>query len=117
MTFSIEEKSDYEVAIKKLLENRAERAKSNGVDLGYRFKRHSIEIFECHPSELHEAGYFEFKVAKVTFVKTKQHWNIYRITGNLKWVSYRRCPGVVALNDALTVIEQDEDRLFWGVAC
>ncbi len=117
MAFSRDEKTDCEMAIKALIKVRDGRAKSSGVSLGYRVHNQSIEIFECHPSESHEVGYFEFMVAKITFVKTKQQWNIYRLTGNLKWVIYKRCPKASTLNEALMVIEQDEDRLFWGTAC
>ncbi|EPP5340454.1 DUF3024 domain-containing protein [Vibrio alginolyticus] len=117
MAFSKDEKTDCELAITTLIKGRDGRAESSGVSLGYRIHNQSIEIFECHPSESHDVGYFEFMVAKITFVKTKQQWNIYRLTGNLKWVSYKRCPTTSTLNGALMVIERDEDRLFWGVAC
>ncbi|NBI56231.1 DUF3024 domain-containing protein [Photobacterium alginatilyticum] len=107
----------YEIAVSELLECYNDRAKSSGVNLGYRFNNQSIEIFECHPSKEHERGFFEFMVAKITFVNTKQHWKIFRLTGNLKWVSYKRFPIAKTLEEALSSIESDDDRLFWGVAC
>ncbi|WDE04359.1 DUF3024 domain-containing protein [Thalassomonas viridans] len=115
MALSKDMLDDCKSAVLKLLERRQKYAIKAKVD--YRIKNQSIEVFERHHDETLTKGYFDYSVAKITFVNTTQQWKIYWMRGSLRWTSYRRVSQVATIHEALTVIDADEDRLFWGIAC
>ncbi len=73
------------------------------LDLGYRVKGQSVEIFEIRPrwrcpnETIEEAG------AKTTFVKKKILWKVYWQRANLKWQRYDPNPEVDSLEEFLHI--------------
>lgn len=116
MAFTESERKEFKCLVSELIENRKEQAIKNGFDLGYKFNNQSIELFEIHPSNYNEQGFFNLSVAKLTYIRTKDIWKIFWMRGSLKWQGYRRNPEVKKLNEALFIISEDEDRLFWKLS-
>jgi hypothetical protein len=58
------------------------------LDLGYRIKGQSVEIFEIRPDWRNPAEKTETPVAKATFVRTRDSWRIYWMRRDLKWHGY-----------------------------
>jgi hypothetical protein len=116
MAFTETEREEYENLVSKLIESRRMQATDNGFDLGYVFNNQSIELFEIHPSTSNEQGFFNSSVAKITFIRTTNIWKISWMRGSLKWQGYRKHPEVKKLSEALFIIAEDEDRLFWKLS-
>jgi len=116
MAFSKIEREEYEGLVSNLIEARRKQATDNGFDLGYIFNNQIIELFEIHPSTLNEQGFFNLSVAKISYVRTTNIWKIYWMRGNLKWQGYRKHPEVKKLSEALFILNEDEDRLFWKLS-
>ena len=55
------------------------------VDLDYRIKGQSVEIFEIRPQWRDPAVKIESPIAKTTYVKSKKVWKIYWMRADLKW--------------------------------
>jgi hypothetical protein len=49
----------------------------NKLDLGYRVKGQSVEIFELRPMWQNPDKKIEETVAKTTYIKTKKTWKVY----------------------------------------
>ncbi len=112
MALSKEILNDCKIAILNVLENRQKF--SDEVKVDFHINNQSIEIFERHPDKSLAKGYFDYSVAKITYVNTIQQWRVYWMKGNLNWTSYRRAPQADTIGDALSIVDKDEDRLFWG---
>ena len=55
-------------------------------------------------------------VAKMTFIRAKNRWKIYWMRSNLTWQGYRNNPEVNKLSEALFIVNEDEDHLFWKLS-
>lgn len=84
------------------------------LDLGYRLKDQTVEIFETRPVYNNPNKKTEMSIAKATYVRTENVWKIYWQRANNKWVSYEPAPEVEFIIDALEVIDKDEYGCFWG---
>ena len=84
------------------------------LDLGYRVKGQSVEIFEVRPRWRHPTEKIEHPVAKATYVKTQRIWKIYWQRADLKWHGYEPNPQVETLAEFLAVVDRDEYACFFG---
>ena len=84
------------------------------LDLGYRIKGHSVEIFEVRPDWRDEAKKMEAPVAKATFVRNQNCWRVYWMRRDLKWHGYEPKYQVPSLEEFLAVIDRDEYCCFFG---
>ena len=84
------------------------------IDLSYRLKGQSIEIFEVRPAWDDPNTIIEHPVAKATYVKSKGIWKIYWQRADLKWHRYDPVPLVETLDDFILVVEKDEYACFFG---
>ena len=84
------------------------------LDLGFRVKDQSVEIFEIAPHWQNEKEKSERPVAKATFVRNQSRWKIYWRRADLKWHSYEPVPTASKIEDFLTVVDNDEFSCFWG---
>jgi hypothetical protein len=84
------------------------------LDLGYRFKNQSVEIFEIRPKWRSPGDFMEHSVAKATFVKTENVWKIYWQRADLKWHQYVPCPSVSSIEEFLSIVDRDEHACFFG---
>lgn len=116
MAFTESERKEFEHLVSELIESRKKQANKSGFDLGYQFNNQSIELFEIHPSTHNEKGCFNLSVAKLTYIRTKDMWKIFWMRGSLKWQGFRRCPETNKLNEALLVVDEDADQIFWKLS-
>jgi spore coat polysaccharide biosynthesis protein SpsF (cytidylyltransferase family) len=85
------------------------------LDLGFRVKGQSIEIFEVRPvwrgklGEKHEGS-----VAKATYVRTNNRWRVFWMRADLKWHRYEPASEVQTVEDFLAVVDKDAYACFWG---
>ena len=85
------------------------------LDLGYRVKGQSVEIFEIRPAFQGAPGEkMEHPVAKATYVRTQDVWRVFWQRADLKWHSYEPAPTVVSIDDFLFLVRQDAYACFWG---
>jgi hypothetical protein len=85
----------------------------NELDLGYRIKGQSVEIFEIRPMWRNPGKKIEEAVAKTTYVKTKNTWNVYWQRADLKWHRYEPNPEVGSLEEFLELVERDDYACFF----
>lgn len=84
------------------------------LDLGFRVKDQSVEIFEIRPRWRHPGEKIEQPVAKATYVKTQKLWKVYWQRADLKWHSYDPAPEVDTLQAFLGLVDRDEHGCFFG---
>jgi hypothetical protein len=85
------------------------------LDISYRIENQSIYIFEIRPiwDSLTEIQHID--VAKTTFVKTQNNWNVFWKRANGKWELFKPKPIVKDIDGFLNLIEDDMMRsFFWG---
>jgi len=86
----------------------------NEVDVAYRVKNQSVEIFEIRPKWDDPSEKLEIPVAKTTYVKVHKLWKLYWQRADLKWHSYEPFPEARYLEDVLKVVGEDEHHCFWS---
>ena len=84
------------------------------LDIGYRVKGQSVEVFEIRPVWKNESEIMEYPVAKATFIKTRGVWKVYWMRADLNWHSYQPTPTVGGVEQFLALIEEDRYACFWG---
>ena len=84
------------------------------VDLSFRVKGQSVEIFEIRPLWNDPKKKIEEAVAKATYVKSRGIWKIYWQRADLKWHRYDPDPEVKTLEEFIEVLEKDEYACFYG---
>jgi len=84
------------------------------VDVGFRLKGQSLEIFEVRPSWRTPGPMIEQPVAKTTYVKTRKVWKVYWQRADMKWHGYGPAPEVKKLEEFISLVEKDEYHCFWG---
>lgn len=84
------------------------------LDLGFRVKGQSVEIFEVRPRWRHPEEKMEHAVAKATYVKTQRIWKIYWQRADLKWHGYEPNPEVLTLQKFLAIVDRDDYACFFG---
>ena len=84
------------------------------LDLGYRIKGQSIEIFEIRPMWDNPNEIIEEPVAKTTYVKTQKAWKVFWQRADLKWHRYDPAPAVSSLEEFLEIVDRDEYACFFG---
>ena len=84
------------------------------LDIGFRVRGQSIEIFEIRPGWRDPEDILEHAVAKTTHVKTRAVWEIFWMRADLKWHSYAPVPTVGTVEKFLDVVDADPHGCFWG---
>ena len=84
------------------------------LDLGFRVKGQSVEIFEIRPMWREPDKIIEEAVAKATYVKTQRVWKVYWQRADLKWHSYDPNPEVNSLEEFLDIVDKDQYACFFG---
>jgi hypothetical protein len=115
MTLSEFEIKRCEKLVGQYVENRRPPAHiRNELDLDFRIKEQSVEIFEIRPAWREPSIKIESPVAKATYVKTQQIWKVYWQRADLKWHRYDPDPEVKTIEQFLEVVERDEYGCFYG---
>jgi hypothetical protein len=86
----------------------------NKLDLDYRVRNQSVEIFEIRSAWKNPARKIENSVAKTTYVKTKKIWKVFWQRADLKWHRYVPKPQVKTIEEFLALVDQDEYACFFG---
>lgn len=86
----------------------------NQVDLSFRIKGQSVEIFEIRPLWNNPDERIELPVAKATYVKSHDLWKVYWQRADSKWHRYDPDPEVDTLDDFLELVDQDKFYCFFG---
>ncbi|MBL4783457.1 MAG: DUF3024 domain-containing protein [Porticoccaceae bacterium] len=86
----------------------------NEVDLSFRIKDQSVELFEIRASYSDPDEKVESMIAKTTYVKKSGAWKVYWQRADLKWHSYQPTPEVATLEEFLVLLENDEHACFYG---
>jgi hypothetical protein len=84
------------------------------VDLAFRMRRQSVEIFEVRPHWEDKRRMLEHPVAKATYVKSKRVWKVFWMRADAKWHNYKPDPEVGSIEEFLAVVQIDEHNCFFG---
>lgn len=84
------------------------------LDIGFRVKEQSVEIFEIRPRWRHPGEKIEAPVAKATYVKSRKVWRVFWQRADLKWHRYDPHPEVPTLQKFLSLVGTDEHACFFG---
>lgn len=84
------------------------------LDLRFRLKGQSVEIFEVRPRWQHPEEKIENPVAKATYVKSQRIWKVYWQRADARWHGYEPNPQVETLEDFLAIVDHDEHACFFG---
>lgn len=115
MAFSDFERKRCEKVVSEFIErNRPPAHIRNEVDLGFRVKGQSVEVFEIRPFWQDPEHKIEEPVAKATYVRTQNVWKVYWQRADLKWHRYDPDPEVRSIEEFLEVVEKDEYACFLG---
>lgn len=76
-----------------------------GVDLAFRMKKQSVEIFEIRPHWTGKGKPVEHRIAKAAFNERKRNWKVFWQRGDLKWRSYKPNPEVDSIEDFLSLLK------------
>jgi len=115
MTLSEFEEKKYEKIMKDYVEkHRPPVHLRNEVDLSFRIKGQSVEIFEIRPLWNDKSKKIEEAVAKATYVKNQKIWKVYWQRADLKWHRYDPYPETKTLEEFLDVVAKDEYSCFYG---
>jgi hypothetical protein len=86
----------------------------NEMDIGYRIKDQSVEIFEIRPHGKERSKKIETPVAKTTYVKSQGVWKIFWYMSDMKWHGYEPTPEVNSIEAFLALVSEDENCCFFG---
>ena len=101
-------------AAKYMYYNRPPLEIRDKLDLGYRIKEQSVYLFEIRPGWNKPEEKIEPMIAKATYIKSKDHWKIYWMRGNLKWYPYDPDLYVKSISDFFDIVEADKHHCFFG---
>lgn len=84
------------------------------LDVSYRIENQSIILYEIRPHYSQPGVKIESFVAKATYVKAKNQFNVFWLHSDLKWHSYAPHPTVENIQDFIRIVEADKHGCFWG---
>jgi Protein of unknown function (DUF3024) len=84
------------------------------VDLAFRMRGPSVEIFEIRANWRGKGKPIEHRIAKATYDKRNHGWKIFWQRADLKWHRYEPLPEVDAIEDFLLIVEEDDHACFFG---
>lgn len=84
------------------------------LDFGYKIEGQSVIVLEIFPDTDNPSIFFDFPVAKATYIKSKNHWKVFGLRANMKWNSYPHQPIVGNIAAFCKLVEEDEYYYFWG---
>ena len=84
------------------------------LDLGYKIEDQSMLVFEIRPQWDKPKVFREYPVAKTTFVKTKNHWEVFWMRADLNWDRSTPKPIVTTIKEFCELVEEDQYHCFFG---
>lgn len=86
----------------------------NEMDIDYRIKDQSVEIFEVRPHWKEASEKIETPVAKTTYVKRQKSWKVFWYMSDMKWHRYEPTPEVSSIEEFLVLVGEDKNCCFFG---
>ena len=83
------------------------------MDLGYRYEKNVLELFEIRQMNFDPSSKEELPVAKAKYIQTSRTWKIYCRDQNQKWKAYHHHLQISNLEDVLIIIDEDNEQCFW----
>jgi len=115
MAFNELEKKRCEKALSAFMEkHRPPPHIRSQLDLGYRVKGQSVEIFEIRPDWRDPTRKIEAAVAKATYVRTQATWKVFWQRADLKWHRYDPDAEVDSIEAFLRIVGADDHCCFFG---
>jgi hypothetical protein len=115
MTFSELEARRIQKLVGEFIEKRRPSAHIRSLlDLGFRVRGQSIEVFEIRPVWQNPNERIEEPVAKATYDSTRRVWAVYWQRGDLTWCRYDPDPEVKALEAFIELLDDDRHACFFG---
>lgn len=115
MAFSEFEQFRIEKAIDAFMKQRRPRPDiREKLDLSARIERQSLVLYEVRPDWQDKTVIREHPFAKLTYVRTRNSWNIFWMRANLKWYGYEPEPSVRSIEEALQIVAEDKFACFFG---
>jgi hypothetical protein len=115
VAFTKEELEQYRKIVNAFIEKRRPPVHlRDQVDLSFRIKNQSIEIFEIRAAFNDPQRTVEIPVAKTTWVKTQKVWRVFWPRADMKWHRYTPQPEVKTLEEFIDAVEADEYACFFG---
>ncbi len=115
MAISEFERKRCERELKKFMDkNRPPPHIRSQLDLDYRIRNQSVEIFEVRPDWKDPGLKMENPVAKTTYVKKDKRWKVFWMKADLKWHRYDPASTVERFEDFLAIVAEDEYACFFG---
>lgn len=84
------------------------------LDLSYKIDNQSVIIYEIRPRWNNPTEIMNIEIAKATFVKTQQHWNLFWKRSDLKWHTFQPKPNVKTIKEFADLVDEDSHNCFWG---
>ena len=84
------------------------------VDLAFRLRGQSVEIFEIRPAWNDAMRTIEHAIAKATYQRSKRIWKLHWQRADLKWHGYQPVPEVQSLEQFVAVVDEDAYGCFFG---
>lgn len=84
------------------------------IDYIYKIENQSIVIYEVRPYYLDDNLKIESGVAKTTFIKKTNKWNVFYLRSDLKWHVYGPKPSVNSLKEFVALVKEDKLYCFFG---
>jgi hypothetical protein len=115
MAFSELESKRYEKAAKAFIDSRRPPPEIRPqLDLAFRIRGQSIEIFEIRPAWNDPSEKMENSVAKATYVRRKDVWRIFWQRADLAWHRYEPVPEVERVEEFFETVDADGYCCFFG---
>lgn len=112
--------SEFEQArIERLMRDYLERHRPpphlrDQVDLGYRLKDQTLDLFEIRADWQNPERRLETPVARTRYVKSRGRWRVYWRRASGRWEAYEPMPEVDNLEAFLELVEDDPYGCFFG---
>lgn len=86
----------------------------NEIREGQVFEEQSIVLFFERSAFQRPGEFIEESIAKITYVRTRDVWELYWERADMKFHRYEPCPETGSLSEALAVIHEDAHCCFFG---
>lgn len=84
------------------------------VDLSYSIDNQNVILFEIRPVWNNPQETRNSNIARATYVKSKNQWDIFWMRSDLKWHRYQPKPHVTTIKEFLNLVDRDEYHCFRG---
>jgi hypothetical protein len=84
------------------------------LDIGYAVVGHTVDVFEIRPDWQDKTTTRHTPIARVKFVRTKDHWRLYWMRRDLKWHGYEPDEVHNTLMSVLKTVDTDAHCCFFG---